>query len=331
MGAVDIHFHGAFGIDLMSASPRQLHELSQLLAERGIAAFCATTLSVPFAELRATTRNLGAWISQGTPKGALPLGIHLEGPYIDPAACGAHPPEAIRPLKFEELDQLWEDSRHTLKLITFAPERLTQTQLARLVKWARVRKITLSLGHSKATEAQAQQAFDAGVQGLTHAWNALSFHHRAPGAMGAALGRKDVTMELILDQVHVAPSVMRWTREVHPRLCYVSDCVPAAATKAGTWHSFGDLKVRFKDGACRLKGDHLAGGGILLPEAFARWVEAEAHAQKRPAGTILREQLPSLTTIPLAYLGLDHLAKKLTRLNPVVWEAGTKVSFKKAY
>ena len=171
----------------MSAPPHQLDELSQLLAKRGVAAFCATTLSVPFPDLRASVQKLGAWITQRQnhpTSGALPLGIHLEGPYIDPAACGAHPPEAIRPLQFKELDQLWEDSQHTLKLLTFAPERRTPAQLTQLIGWAKQRKITLSLGHSRATEEQATQAFDAGVQGMTHGWNALSFHHRAPGAMG---------------------------------------------------------------------------------------------------------------------------------------------------
>jgi N-acetylglucosamine-6-phosphate deacetylase len=324
MGPIDIHFHGAFGIDLMRAQASELDELAMRLGKAGVAAFCPTTLSVPFPELREAVSRLGAWITCSArlpAPSAIPLGIHLEGPYIHPGACGAHPLEAIRPLDFDELELLWKDSQHHLKILTVAPERLSLPQIKKLVAWTEKRKIKLSLGHSKATEEQANQAFDLGFSGLTHAWNALPFHHREPGPLGAALGRPNVAVELILDQIHVAPTLMRWTRTLHSKglLCYVSDCVPAAGTADGNWHPFGHLQIRLKNGACRLKDDHLAGGGVLLPVAFARWVELEAKKTQRPIIQTLREQLPFLTIHPLVYLGMKAKAPGLLKNRAVQW------------
>jgi N-acetylglucosamine-6-phosphate deacetylase len=322
VGAVDIHFHGAFGIDLMSATPQDLDLLARRLKAQGVAAFCPTTLSVAWPKLLEAVRRLGQWTAarkkDPDPLAALPLGIHLEGPYISPGACGAHPPEGIRKLKLEELDQLWTESAHQLKILTVAPELIPSHELRKLVAWARKRRVTLSAGHSRATQSQAKSAFDLGFSSLTHAWNAVGFHQRTPGVMGAALGRKDVHLELILDQVHVSPAVMRWTQAIHgPAVCFVSDCVPAGATQDGASYPFGHLRVRLKDGACRLPGGALAGGGQLLPQAFKKWVRNEAAHSGISVARILKRDLPSLHAMPLRSIGLR--AERLN-LGKVEWE-----------
>jgi N-acetylglucosamine-6-phosphate deacetylase len=136
--------------------------------------------------------------------------------------------------------------------------------------------------------------------------------------MGAALGARQVWIEVILDQVHVSPSVMRWTRQLHgPSLCYISDCTPAAATSRGSWHSMGPLRVQLRQGAARLKGGSLAGGGLLLPDAFALWIQTEAQRQGIRAATLLRQELPSLWSEPLKALGLST---KQARLSKVEWQ-----------
>src|SRR5687767_12026798 len=100
MGLVDLHFHGAYGIDLMSATSADLEDLRHSLAKEGMAGFCATTLSTTAEDLESAVRRLGRWVlsSRTRDQGALPLGIHLEGPFISSQACGAHPPGSIRPL-----------------------------------------------------------------------------------------------------------------------------------------------------------------------------------------------------------------------------------------
>lgn len=323
MGAVDLHFHGAFGIDLMSAESKELNVLSEKLWKKGIAAFCPTTLSEQPSQLLETVQRLGSWIRSfdRSEKGAIPLGIHLEGPFIHPAACGAHPPHTIRPLSFEELERLWTASHHTLKILTFAPEFLSSHDLHRLVRWARKRKIALSLGHSRATTEQAQLAFQQGIQGVTHAWNALPFHHRAPGPLGAALSNPDVYLELILDQIHVDPILIRWTRKLHSpdRLCFVSDCTPAAGTRQKTT-SFGPLQVSYQNQASRLPSGDLAGGGILLTDAYFQWLKSEAKSQKIPISALFHETIQALNKNPLAFLGIDYQSSPLLKQKQVIWK-----------
>ena len=327
-GLVDLHFHGAYGIDLMTAGAAELDELSRRLALSGIAGFCPTTLSAPPAELEQSVARLGAWIESGSAAksgGARPLGIHLEGPFLHPDACGAHPPSCLRPLSLEELERLWKASRGTIRIITLAPERLGKPELKALCTWAQKRGIRLSLGHSHATEAEAGHAFDAGFSGVTHAWNALPFHHRAPGPLGAALGRAGTHVELIIDRVHVSPDVIRWTLDLHPEgVCFVSDCAPAAGTSGGRWCSFGSLKTRFQDGACRLEGGALAGGGLLLPEALRSWLSHEQATDRAGANRLFRSALPCATLHPTKALGLSPSQAK-SLLKPKLswsWQPG---------
>ena len=305
----------------MTAGPSELNDLARRLGQAGLAGFCATTLSAPAEELRATVARLGRWIreTQEAPpartsaKGrkaslpALPLGIHLEGPFISSKACGAHPPDSIRPLQMTEVETLWETSQKTLKILTVAPEALSLADRAPFLKFCQKHGIRVSLGHSRASQSEASSAFDDGFSGVTHAWNALAFHHREPGALGAALGRKDVYIELILDQIHVSPTLIRWTLDLHRksgRTCFVSDAAPAAETDGEKWYPFGPLQIRYEAGACRLAGSHLAGGGHILPEMVARWVAVEAETSGRPALTILRETLPHAVAVPLQVLGI---------------------------
>lgn len=334
-GGIDLHFHGAFGIDLMTAPPEAMTELSERLWQSGLSGFCPTTLSAGAEDLAQTVGRIGPWVrkkwdqksSSRSSKEALPLGIHLEGPFIHPNSRGAHPAEVIRPVGLSELETLWELSENTLKILTIAPENVSD--LKGLTAWCRKRKIILSLGHSRATEEQATHAFDLGFSGVTHAWNALPFHHRAPGPLGAALGRKNVHIELIIDQVHVAPTLLRWTRKLHGKepLCFVSDCVPAAAMalpnetgdETGPWASFGSLKVRQQGGACRLADGSLAGGGFLLPQMIAKYLEMEAKLTGQPLTRLFKEQARHWSKDPVRALQLPAALQKRAISGRVEW------------
>lgn len=325
-GAVDIHFHGAFGIDLMKAHGAELDLLAEKLFAHGIAAFCPTTLSTTAPELAQTVSRLGPWIAKNrskTPsltKSAIPLGIHLEGPFINPKACGAHPPGAIRAMDFTELENLWSLSQGTLKIITLAPEQLTPSTLLRLVKWSKPKKIVLSMGHSHATTVQARAALQAGFTGVTHAWNAMRFHHREAGVMGAALGRKATYLEMIIDGEHVSHDVIRATRKLHQDhpICFVSDCAPAAQTD-GRWVSFGPLQARFEKGAARLADGSLAGGGVLLTEAYRKWALREASETGHSLAQIIQSSLKNWSEDPLNALNLEPKTVKRLRTPCIQW------------
>lgn len=317
----------------MTASEEDLNQLSLKLWQNGIAAFCPTTLSEKPGPLLTSVRRLGHWIRsfdrfygpgpQKKTPGAIPLGIHLEGPFIHPKSCGAHPPQTIRPLSIQELESLWEASQQTLKIITLAPELISSANLTRVIRWAKAKKIHLSLGHSQATTEEARLAFQKGIQGVTHAWNALPFHHRSPGPLGAAIGNPEIFLELILDQIHVDPVLIRWTQKLHPpeRLCYISDCAPAAGTR-GKLVPFGPLRVCLKKGASRLSGGSLAGGGLLLSEGYLRWLETEAQFQKKPLKVIFNETIQGLTSNPLELLGIHLDQVPFLQQKQILWDFG---------
>jgi len=329
---IDIHFHGACGIDLMHASPGELQELSKLLWDDGVAGFCPTTVSADRDELQEALTKIGRWIRSEAAPGALPLGIHLEGPFINADFRGAHPSGAIRPVRIAELSDLWEASQRTIKVITIAPENLIANKgsadgLTSIVSWARSHQIRLSLGHSRATEAEAHHAFKAGFRGLTHAWNALPFHHRSPGPLGAAVGSPEVFIETIIDQVHVSPTLIRWLLRLHPpdRICFISDAAPAAGCPEEQSVPFGPLRVHAEGGACRLKDGSLAGGGEVLSTAFCRWLESESRRLRRPLRSLMKEALPCVTTTPLKYLGVrPSQVKTIRKTRQVVWNVTKK-------
>lgn len=323
LGAIDIHFHGAFGIDVMSATPQELSELSIQLWKKGVAGFCPTTLSSSPQALLGAVERIGKWIQTKKFAGARPLGIHLEGPFIHPSSCGAHPKTEIRPFHWKELEQLWITSQGTLRILTIAPETLLPSDLKQLIQWSKTHGIHLSLGHSQASELEAGLAFESGFRGVTHTWNALPFHHRNPGVMGAALGRADVYLELIVDQAHVAPTLIQWTLQLHSsrRVCFISDCL-AAGGGSGLDEKgrLGSVKIQNKDGACRLPDGQLAGGGLLLTDSYGIWLKSEAERRKVPLSKLFRDTIRCLTGVPLQALRLSRRnfsdRKVLWKLSP---------------
>lgn len=327
---MDLHFHGVWGFDLHSTelTPQSFQVFCQRLANDGnAAAFCPTTVTAPWNDLLGALSRIGRatrsqWERLGfdpraskwrrpktsLPREALSLGIHLEGPFLAAPACGAHPPQALLAMTQERLDAIWEASDQTLVRITFAPEAVDPSLSPdALIAWTQKRNVTLSLGHTQVSEARAAEWFERGVQGVTHAWNALTFHHRAPGVLGAALGRKNLTVEVIGDQLHVAPSVALWVRTLQgpKHTALVSDCTPAAHTPHGTVHSMGPLLSvtrSLQDGASHLidpakplQGGGLAGGALLLSDQWDLW--------RRSHPTI--DWSESMTRAPLAALGIQ--------------------------
>jgi len=323
-GAIDLHFHGAFGIDLMTAKADELDSLSAELEKKGVAGFSATTLSASETELASAVTRLGAWIRSGTAPGARPLGIHLEGPFLNPDAAGAHPPGILRKLRMVEIEKLWRLSKETLHILTVAPETLDDALRTELGRWAAKRRVRLSIGHTRCTQAQAEAAFTAGFTGVTHAWNALSYHHREPGVLGAALGRKNTFVELIPDEIHVHASLIDWTLSLHPKgTFFVSDAAPAACTDGSHFHRFGNLECRLQDRASRLPDGRLAGGGFLLPESFGQWIVAEAKRKRVPAEKLLRAHLGRIHRLPLEAIFIKKAAAdRLLKRFPVTWELG---------
>jgi N-acetylglucosamine-6-phosphate deacetylase len=262
-GLVDVHIHGAGGYDVMSLTSRDLEGMARFLACRGVTSFVPTTVSLPPEDIKRACRALASFMKSRSRGTARALGIHLEGPYISPLRRGAHLAENLRTPKLEELRELLAACGDVIREVTIAPELPGAMDAVRLLSSSGV---TVQLGHTDATFSQAMEALRAGATKFTHLFDAMRpFHHREPGAVGAAL-LSDAYVELIGDLIHISPeAVLLAYRVIGPRrLVLVSDATPAAGLPEGEY-SFWGIDVVSKGGAVWIRGSGtLAGSASTL-------------------------------------------------------------------
>jgi len=231
----DIHTHGAMGHDVMQASPAELGEVQRFLAHHGVAHYLPTTVTASVdTTLRALEALANAIESPAPENEAIPVGIHLEGPFLSHAKRGVHPIADLQPPSIELFDRFHTAARGHIKLITIAPEPNAATSSGApdlshleigvsteskssaldLITHATAQGVRVSLGHSNATAAETVPAIAAGATSATHTYNAMrSMDHREPGILGTVLTDDRLYAELICDGVHVAPAMVRlWLR-----------------------------------------------------------------------------------------------------------------------
>lgn len=265
-GFVDLQCNGALGIDLASA-PERLWELAAHLPRWGVTAWLPTIVSTPPEVVERALSTL----AQGPPAGwvgAVPLGLHLEGPFLAAPKRGAHPQSLLRPPD-PETAAAWA-SAAGVALVTLAPELEGALDVVRgLVE----RGVVVSLGHSGATLDEARAAVDAGATWVTHLFNAMSpLHHREPGLPGVALTDERLHVGLIADGVHVHPAVVALAqRALGHRLTLVTDSVAALGVPPGE-QVLGRATVIVDDDAVRLPDGTLAGSNLSLDQAVRNLV-----------------------------------------------------------
>lgn len=277
-GFTDLHIHGAFGIDFMSASPEQMIELAERLSDIGYDTFLPTTITAPFEDAMRAIENL--------PDHPAMPGFHLEGPFISPEYPGAQPKEFILdpPTGPSEWDAVFDHPK--LKRITLAPERPGALDLIRRLS---ARGVQVSMGHTAATYAEARAGIEAGVSSATHTFNAMrGLHHREPGALGAILSDYTLVPELIYDRVHVSPAAAGVLLNANPSAVWrnryngpdprsvivVSDCTQAAGMPPGHEFEMWGIKVVTAEGEVRLRENGaLAGSAATLRDGFERLTE----------------------------------------------------------
>ncbi len=198
------------------------------------------------------------------------LGLHLEGPHLDPRRSGAHDPRLIRAMQPEDLARLCAAAaRLPALMVTVAPEAVTPDQIAALVRAG----VVVSLGHTDCTHAAAQAAFAAGATGVTHLFNAMSpLGSREPGLVGAALS-DPCHAGLIADAIHIHPTTLRIACAAKPQgLFLVSDCMAFAGSDQTELMLNGRLVLRDR-GRLTLADGTLAGADLTLPGALRCMVE----------------------------------------------------------
>ncbi len=265
-GFIDTHIHGALGVDLVKATVEEIAKLSEELPRFGVTSFVPTSVALPREDLvRFCRRVLEA---SGRAGGARILGIHLEGPFLNPEMAGAQNPEYVRPADVSELEELVKASGGLVRSVTVAPE---VDGALKLVRSAAVKGIVVQIGHTKATYSKTVEALIAGASKATHLYNAMSgIHHRSPGAALALLRADNAHLELIVDFVHVVPEVVGFTIDYagHRRVVLVTDSIAATGLPDGTYE-LGDVRVEVAGGIARLAGKEiLAGSTLTMDRAF---------------------------------------------------------------
>lgn len=277
-GFVDLHIHGAAGLDLMDGSLGTLQKVSRTLARYGTTSFLATTMSAPDAELESAIRSLAAHRHAAT-GGARLMGIHMEGPFLNPLRRGTHCVGSLRKADRQSFLRLVDLSENTIRRLTIAPEMDPGCELTRA---AAELGIAVSLGHSDATERQARAAVDAGATQATHTFNAMRpFHQREPGILGVALTDDRIYAEIIADGVHTQQGSIDLLLRVKgvDRIPLVTDGSSGLGMPDGDY-PFGGKTVTVKDGECRDSEGHLAGSTLTLDRAvrnLIEWLDVPLH------------------------------------------------------
>ncbi|MCG5252391.1 N-acetylglucosamine-6-phosphate deacetylase [Brevibacillus agri] len=300
-GFVDMHMHGIDGHDTMDGTPESLQAISTALARYGVTSFLATTMTAPYEELEPVLENIAQVSRQGL-LGAQVIGIHLEGPWINPRYKGAQKEENIALPKLEAVQRLYELAQGLMKVVTIAPE---QPEALEAIAWLKEQGVIVSAGHTGATFAQAAEAVDAGVRHFTHCFNAMTgLHHREPGVVGAAMYHEHLSTELIADGIHVHPAVMRILYRVKTakRLALVSDSMRAAALGEGTY-DLGGQEVRVRENQAKLADGTLAGSILTLNRAVGNMVTL--------SGVPLPEAVEMASHTPASILGYGERKGRL--------------------
>ena len=277
-GFIDVHIHGSGGADMMDATPESLATMSRFLAQHGVTGFYATTVSASHSATMAAVENVSLYVEQNQSgndgaqvAGARIMGVHLEGPYLNPQFPGAQNPDHLRPPSVTEFEELL--AAGPVRLITLAPEVPGAEALIGAALAAGVRVV---LGHTAATFEEASAAIEAGVSQATHTYNAMTgLHHRDPGTVGATLSDDRIHAQLIADGIHVHPAAMRILGRCKgpSRTLLISDANRAAGMPPGRYE-MGRLPVIVKDGACRLEDGTLAGSVLALDAALRNFMSA---------------------------------------------------------
>lgn len=290
-GFLDLHINGIVGVDFLAAGPEGYAAAGEALAASGVTGYLPTFITSPMGDYPAALAAAEeAMTGPASASGARVLGVHLEGPYLSPDWPGAHDPAQLRDPDVAEALELVGSG--PVKMMTLAPER--PNGLA-LVEALAMRGVVVSIGHTDADASVANAAFDRGARAITHLYNAhRRWTARDPGVGGAALVRPGVTVQAIVDHVHLAPeaayAAFLTARE---RFSLVTDAMEAAGQGDGVYR-LGRREVSVHGARAELS-DGLLAGSVLTMDAAVRNLHA--------CGASVAEAVWAATGAPARLLG----------------------------
>jgi len=290
-GYIDLQLNGAFGDDF-TMTPPSIWQVAAQIPRYGVTSFLPTIITSPLEKIAQAQEALATGRPAGF-RGATPLGLHLEGPFLNPRKKGAHNPEYLRLPDASQVAK-WSPETH-VRLVTLAPELPGALEVIRcLASHGGV----ISAGHSMATYAQAEAGFAAGTRYGTHLFNAMApLAHREPGLPGALLATPSQTVGLIPDGTHVHPGLIRviWAAKGPRETSVVSDAMAALGMAPGQY-KLNDTEVIVSEKDARLADGTLAGSVLAMDEAVRNLIAF--------TGCTLPEALATVTTTPADLLGI---------------------------
>jgi N-acetylglucosamine-6-phosphate deacetylase len=287
-GFIDSHVHGGGGRDTMEGGDA-IDRIARMHVRHGTTSLLATTMTAPLPELEFAMSALGGACRTRRSGAARVLGVHLEGPYINPRKLGAQP-DFVRPAAISEILAL--HALAPIVLITLAPELPGNLDIIPALRAAGFR---VQIGHTLGTYEDGVAALERGAGGFTHLFNAMSgMHHRAPGIVGAALAHARHA-EIIPDLLHVHPGALHAALRAIPGLFCVTDSTAATGMPDGEYR-LGSLRVTKCMGGVRLPDGTLAGSTLTMDQALRNLVAL---------GLTLCEASLRVSTHAADYLGLQ--------------------------
>jgi len=302
-GFIDLHIHGSNGSDVMDAKASSLANIANFIAGNGTTSWLATTMSVSTDEIRAAVKTVADYMEDENQTGAQILGVHLEGPFLNPKAKGCHDENYIVPPTKEVFLEITEGLPDVVRHITMAPEAEGAREFA---KYLIERNIVAAVGHTKATYQECMDAIDAGMTHICHFYNAMTpLNHREPGAVGAILDNDKATIELITDLIHLHPAAIRLAVRVkgRDRAVLITDAMAAAGLEDGIYE-LGGLTVYVNNGEARLEDGTLAGSTLTQDRALANMIKL---------GIPSEDVIAMLTETPAREIGVDSYKGKLQK------------------
>jgi N-acetylglucosamine-6-phosphate deacetylase len=292
-GFVDAHCHGGGGAAFTSGDPQQAATVVATHRAHGTTTTVASLVTDTLDRLEASVLALAPLVEAGEL-----AGIHLEGPWLSGAHCGAHDPALLRAPDPAEVARLLDAGAGTVRMVTLAPELDGGLRSVGLLA---DRGVVAALGHSDATYAVARAALDAGATVGTHLFNAMrGLHHREPGPVLALVEDPRAHVELIADGIHLHPEVLRWAATAAPhRFLLVTDAMGAAGAADGDY-VLGPAVVRVRDGVARLASNGAIAGSTLTMDRAVRYAV-------QTAGLPLDAVVEAATATPARALGLDDV------------------------
>ncbi len=264
-GFIDLHVHGGGGADFMDASYDAIKRIADTHCRYGTTSFLATTMTMGKNKILDSLKAVKEAYKIKTGSAQV-LGIHLEGPYINEKMKGAQNKAYIKSPSIEEFKEYIKASGKLIKIVSLAPELPGALEF---ISWLKIQDIVVSAGHTSATYEQMKSGIDAGLNHVTHIFNAMTgLHHREPGVVGAALTSPELIIELIADGIHVHPAVMDliFRSKEKEKIVLISDAIRATGLPPGKYDLGGQTVIANKTSA-RLQDGTLAGSVLTLDKA----------------------------------------------------------------